>query len=239
MLITISLPDTGKPVLKVGQTVSIGDLFVKGHEQEEVRIAIAELISIQPRYIFRHLKKNVGDSIVKDEIIAEKKSLLSSKKYASEFAGVIKEIDHIEGIILLEVSGEAEKEQRAYFAGEVAELEKREIHVKVKKGKEYESKQISQDFGGKTFFQKNNNQNLTEEDVQGNVFCCRSLVSYDQRKVEALGAVGIVSLHSLPEPSTIPFAKIAEIKDWEAVIDGNFPYCVTNKRRSTIYFYSP
>lgn len=237
MIVSIPFPDKGKILFKVGQHVSIGDVFYKTHIQTEVRLSLATKLEFEPRHIFRHLKKNVGDKVDKDELLAEKKSLFSSKQYRSEYNGLIKEIDHIEGIVLLEVEQDGEQQKRAYFTGDVVEIEKREIKLKINKGKPFNAKDISIDFGGPIMIQSDNPNNLTEEEIKGKVYCSRKLFGYEQIKIEALGAVGIISLHSLSETSGIPFAQFSEIKEWEELSSSSFFYCIADKKNSKIYFY--
>lgn len=238
MIVSIPLPDKGKVLFKVGQHVSIGDLFYKTHIQTEVRLSLATKLEFEPKHIFRHLKKNVGDKVSKDELLAEKKSLFSSNQYRSEYEGLIKEIDHIEGIVLLEVEQEGEQQKRAYFTGEVVGIEKKELKLKVNKGKTFEAKDISIDFGGPVMIQPENPNNLTEEEINGKVYCNRKLLGYEQIKIEALGAVGIISLHSLSEKSGIAFAQLSEIKEWEELSSSSFLYCIADKKNSKIYFYN-
>ncbi|PIY72589.1 hypothetical protein COY87_00115, partial [Candidatus Roizmanbacteria bacterium CG_4_10_14_0_8_um_filter_33_9] len=178
-----------------------------------------------------------GDKVNKDELMAEKKSLFSLKQYKSEYEGLIKEIDHIEGIVLLEVTQEEQK-NCAYFTGEVVEINKQKLKLKVGKGKVFDVKDISVDFGGPVVFQKENPNILTEEEINKKVYCSRKLLGYEQMKIEALGAVGIISLHSLPEDSSIPFAQISEIKQWDELVSSSFLYCIADKKSSKIYFYS-
>lgn len=238
MILTIPLPEKGRLLLKVGQHIKIGDPFYKVHTHSDIRISLATELAIEPKHIFRHLKKGVGDTINKDELLAEKKSLFSSKQYKSEYEGLVKEVDHVEGIVLLEVTQEEEKQKRAYFTGEVEEIDKKEIKLKVGKGKTCEGKDVSAYFGGPTIIQSNDLNNLTEEEIKGKVYCSRKLLGYEQMKVEALGAVGIISLHSLSEQSDIPFARLSEIKEWEELVESPFLYCIADKKNSKIYFYN-
>jgi len=86
--------------------------------------------------------------------------------------------------------------------------------------------------------QTENPNSLTEEEIKNKVYCRRKLLGYEQVKIEALGAVGIISLHSLSEFSGIPFAQLAEIKQWEELASSSFLYCIADKKNSKIYFYS-
>lgn len=238
MILTISLQDKGKILYKVGQHISMGDPFYKTRVCHEVRLSLVEKLAIEPKNIFRHLKKNVGDKINKEELLAEKRSLFSSKQYKSEYEGLIKEVDHIEGIVLIEITQEEEQQNRAYFTGEVVEIDKKEMKLKVNKGKVLDAKDISEDFGGPIIILPDNPNNLTEEEIKGRVYCSRKLLGYEQMKIEALGAVGIISLHSLSERSGIPFAHLNEIKNWEELNASSFLYCTTDKKNSKIYFYN-
>src|SRR5690606_3961211 len=87
----------------------------------------------QPDKIFHYLKKVVGDSIKKGDLIAENKSFLSTKQYVSSVEGVIKEIDHITGIIFIELDNGEEEFKYCFFTGEVEAIHDDHIELKVKK----------------------------------------------------------------------------------------------------------
>jgi hypothetical protein len=237
MIISVALPESGKILLKVGQHVSMGDPFYSINPHTDVRLSLAAQLAFDPKHIFKHLKKNIGDKIYKDDVLAEKKTLFSSKQYRSEYEGFIKEVNHIEGIVVLEVAMDDKEEKRAYFAGEVVELNKKELKIKINRGKAFDLKDATSDFGGSVLIKTGNPNNLTEEEIKGSVYCCRRLMGYEQIKIEALGATGIVSLHSLTEITGIPFAQLREIKQWEEIETSSYLCCTVNKKNSTIYFY--
>ncbi len=77
MNLSFSLPQNSTCLLKVGQKVDFETPFFAGRKSEDVTILIAEKMGIPPAKIFTYLKKFVGDTVKKGDILAAKKGLLT------------------------------------------------------------------------------------------------------------------------------------------------------------------
>ena len=237
MILTVTLPDKGKPLVKVGQRVNFDTSLYEGVVKKEIRIIISEKLKVPSSKIFRYIKKVVGDMVTEGEVLAEKKSLFNITKYKSEWDGILKEINHTDGSVIVEVSGSDRLTEKAFFCGEVAKIEKNELSIKVEKVKEYDMKEAAaSSFGGKVFFYKHES-NIDEEMVRGCVVVVDRLTSYAQMKLEALGVVGYISLHSLPEKTTVPHCLFKVIKDYDDSLKQSLPYCFSDSKTSKIIFY--
>src|SRR5690348_13796047 len=104
MTIAFTVPLESDILIKKGQEVDFDTPFVKAAETQTIEIDLAKKLSTAPKNIFQHLKKFVGEAINKGDLIAQSSSLLSSKSYYSEQQGVIKEIDHNRGVIIIETT---------------------------------------------------------------------------------------------------------------------------------------
>lgn len=237
MVISFIIPEKAKLLVKAGQSLEVGVPLYEQFAQKEVKISIAQKLHIAPHTIFKHLKKFVGDEIKKDELLAEKKSLFSRVAYRCEFGGTIKEINHTDGAILLSINTEDEIVFRSPVQGEIVELSKKEIQVKIQKAKEYDTKEIQGKMGGKSVYLLGENDVVSEEIIDGSIVVAEKLTGYIQMKLEALGVTGFVLSRHLTEQTAVPLAVLKTIPDFEAIQKNKSPYCFIDEASGKIVFY--
>lgn len=232
MVVPVSIDSSKKLNIHVGDVVDFSTPLYKTHKNEEQRIELSELLAISPKHIFSYIKKTVGDSVSSGEILAEKKSLFTSKKIVAEMDGIIKEIDHIEGIILIETKKQ-EGSENCWFAGEIASITKR--HIELKMGRHYScaAKSITKDFGGETYFFQPD-----EAIPQRPVGISERLNAYNVAKLSALNGAGFITVFEYSEHTDMPKAVFKLKSDYEVLMEKKFSYCLTQVERSTIIFYS-
>lgn len=233
MTIDIPIDPEKKLAIKVGEKVDFDTPLYKSNEKSEERIAVAELLSIHPKRIFHHLKKNVGDMVVLGDILAEKKSFFSDKKITSHIEGVVTEIDHIEGIILIETQKETLSE-RCWFAGYVEEISKKNIKIKISKNHAVEAKYVEKDFGGMTWFFSERTDSTPEYPVG----IVEKATEYSVAKLEAMGGRGLITTYKFEGTTNLPQAEFKLKDSYKEVASKQFPYCFAQAHHSTIIFYS-
>lgn len=238
MILIIPIPEESKCLLKVGQKVTFDTPFLEKKTATDIHVPLAKTLGIPPSKIFRYLKKFVGDHIEKGETLANKKTFLSTRTILCEHAGTIKEINHTEGAMVISVFEGKKNSIPAYFTGEVVEMKKNELSLKVNEAKEYASKTAGTDFGAETFFLKDTSTQLTDIEVQNKILVCESLSSYAQSKTEALGVKGFISVKDPSDAVTVPYAILKNADDLKKIFHSHFPYCLVDKKNSRIYFYA-
>ncbi len=236
MLITIPISVSDHCLLKEDQMVDFETPFLQKKVEEEVNVSIAKNLNVSPEKIFHYLKKFVGESIEKDEIIAINKGMFTTKKIISKYSGLIKEINHFNGSITILSKTEVENTVNSFFKGKVVKIKKNELSVEVGKGEQFPAKNISQNFGGKTFY-VDKNLNFYTENVFNSIVVCEDITSYYRSKAEALGCKGFLSLSKLSDDLETPFAQFKNINDYKKIIKTKFTYCTVVSSSSTIYFY--
>jgi len=132
----------------------------------------------------------VGDSILTGDLLAEKKSFFSDKKVTSHIEGVITEIDHIEGVVLIETQKVTHVEY-CYFAGHVVEVSQKQIQIKIGKHVQVEAKYVEKDFGGSLWFLAENSLSSPEFPVG----IGERVTEYEVAKLEALGGRGLITAY--------------------------------------------
>lgn len=97
-------------LVKVGDSVSTGDILAKKEVIADVEINLAEAFSVNPKKVKKYLKKNPGDSIEEGETIASKSKLFGMKeeKIISHIRGTISKYDRNSGklSVILQVKDE-------------------------------------------------------------------------------------------------------------------------------------
>lgn len=237
MVISITLPLDDEILVKAGEDVDFSTSLLKEQLKDLVTIPLAKILHIPATKIFHHLKKFVGDEVKKDDLIAERPSLLSKKAYYCEIDGVIKEVNHEEGYIVIETKRADETRMKSYFKGQVVSIDKQTLELKVGKSKDFSMKSATENFGGEVAFFPTIKEDLIEDKVQHKVVFAPEITVYQQVKLEALGAKGFVTVHSLAQHTSLPVAKIKDAEEWEKISGHSFPYCTINKESTTIYLY--
>src|SRR4030066_1366119 len=148
MIIKIPLSDKYKILIKEEQSVDFDTPLVKRVDKKDLKIHLAQELDIQPSKIFLSMKKNVGEKINKGDILAVKKSLLSAQKYVCDFDGIIKEINHNDGSVIITSSNEKLKPENSFFKGIINKIQQNEIELKVETYVKYELKETNENFGG-------------------------------------------------------------------------------------------
>ncbi len=237
MILTITIPDEIKCLLKIGQKVDFNTPFLENKIISEQTISISNKLHILPSKIFKYLKKFVGDHIQKGDVIAEKKGLININVVVSEYAGVIKEIDHYDGSIVISALTAKDSQTKAFFKGEVEAIEKSKLKLKVVEAQEFKLKLATENFGGQAFYFVDPNKAIFAPQTSNKIMVSEIISSYLKAKSEALGIEGFVSLKNPPPESNLPKAQIKNIEDFKKILYLNFPYCLIDKQYCKIYFY--
>jgi len=230
MNIFLTIPQNGKILVKAGQKVDFETKLFEVKNQKTVKIDLQKELSISPQNIFSYLKKFIGEKIKKGDILASKKGFLSSKKIKSQWDGVLKEIDHQKGLLIIETE-ENDDKKSVFFSpvfGQVEKIEKEGIKIKIEKKEEIEVKEEKKEiFGGKIFIFENENE-VNSQNVEERLIIAEEINSIFQTKLEALGAKGFLTIKKLPKETTLPtfqFKNLDDIKkikkNWSCFIDKN------------------
>ncbi|MGB9883073.1 MAG: hypothetical protein ACPLRN_00965 [Microgenomates group bacterium] len=236
MIIKYQIPDNTDCLVKEGNKIDFQTaLFEKKYSKEET-LNIAQILNINPQNIFRHLKKLVGEKIEKDEVIAIKKGLFTTQTFKSPYEGVIKEINHHQGILLIEVASENKKQILSPFKGIVEKVEKNQLAIKLNKPVEFEIKKTKTDFGGDVFYLEED-QVLTSDEVENKIILAEKIDQLTQIKLEALGAKAFITSQPLPENTDLNYAQIKNLNDFKKIEKLKYPYCTVIFKSDKIYFY--
>jgi len=239
MIVNYPFPDDTHILVKQGEKINFDTPFFEKKVNKEISINIAKELEINPKNIFRYLVKLVGESVNKNDIIALKKGLFSTKKVVSPAEGIIKEINHNIGLLILEITDNKKKQILSPFIGEVVKLTKNQVEINLEKNQKFSLKKSSSDFGGKVVYIESDSaeNNLLADIVEDNIILAEKISSFIQVKSEALGAKGFITLQPLPQSTEKNFAILKNINDIKKILKNKFSSCTIISKYDIIYFY--
>lgn len=239
MKLSFTINGDGELLIKPGQKVNLKDPLRKKKSQEEIKIQLASILQLPPAKIFKSLKKFVGDNVKKGELLAEHKGVLSTKRYHSEIDGIIKEVNHTEGLLIIETDAAEDDILYSFFQGEVLDLQEQTITLKIEEYKEFDLQETIHDFGGEIIIATDDVVGAADEEIiNGKVMICGPLAGYNQIKLETLGGTAFVLTHPINEQISVPFAILKNSSDLEKIKKAAYPYCIVNTNNNKIYFYA-
>ena len=235
MVVSLNIPDDVGILVKKGQLVNYSTPLWEKVSEETIEIDIAKKLAIKPEKIFDYLKKFIGDQVKKDEVIAEKKGFLFNKEILSPKEGEIKEINHESGVVI--ISSLTQKEIiYSFFKGEIINVEKSLLKVKVADGHPYLIKKTDEELGGDVYYYQPNNF-LTASDVEEKIVIFNEIDPIQQIKIEALGAKAFIGAKMISETTHLPFFQLKNQKDIEKIFQFKKSACLIVKNESKIIFY--
>lgn len=238
MVVDYPVPDGVRLLVKEGAEIDFNTLLFESKTEKEVSIDIASKLGINPKNIFRHLVKLVGDSIDEGEMVALKKGLFADKKSFSPHKGIIKEVDHNRGLLILEYSEGEKVRSRSPFKGKLVKAAKTHLEINIGKAYEFDLKSSSSDFGGQILYlEEDPPLNLTVSNAYDRVIVRNKISPFTQIKSEALGVAGFVTLEELSQPSESGSATVKNIDDIKKILKHKYSYCTIVSKSAKIYFY--
>ncbi len=202
-------------------------------------IPLAKIVGFNPSQIFKHIKKGVGSVIRKGEVIAQSKSLFSSKTYIADADGMITHIDHVTGEIVYEqVQPDTSASGIMSMAeGTIAGIKPSKLTVKVSKTLEIELEQpIVDRLGGRVVLPISGSMMvLKQEDIASNIIVADSLDDYSISKCEALQALAFVTPTRIP--SHITTYTLKKPQTYADIVDFAPVYVYANPSETRLTFY--
>jgi len=237
MTLSIPFPGNGKIVVKEGDDVKIGLPYFELSENDTLKIEVSKMLQVQPGKIFHHIRKLVGEEVKKNDILAEKKGFFSTKKILSPNDGVIREINHNEGVIELSVSSKTNRLLSSFFQGKIKKIDKNELKIEVKSKDEYKVIDPPRFFGGPVRYFKSADAGMKSEDIEGTMIFALKIDEVFQAKAEALGASGFITLPNKNLPIKTNTVYLKNEEDIEKILKAKYSLCLVDEKNEKIIFY--
>ena len=202
-------------------------------------IPLAKIVGFNPSQIFKYIKKGVGAVIKKGEVIAQNKSLFSSKTYIADADGMITHIDHVTGEIVYEqvLSDASASAIMSMAEGTIAGIKPTKLTLKVSKILEVELNQAVTDrLGGRVALPISGSMMvLKQEDVASNIVVADSFDDYSISKCEALQALAFVTPTEIT--SHITTYTLKDPQTYANIVDFAPTYVYANPSETRLIFY--
>lgn len=236
MKVPVKIPQHAEMLIEAGQRVDFSTPLLKRKGRKNVEIPLAQIMSFAPDKIFLKLKKTIGDTIQQGDLLAEDKSMFSSKRYFSQIYGVLKEINHAAGSLIIEQDGGEASMERCFFTGEIDAIYDGYLDLKVKNAHKFETADPVEYIGAEVFYTTPESGMFVEEDINGKCIVTNELNPMDHSKIEALGARGIISVRKIPSFSLTQII-LHKPDDFDTILSKRYPFVIVGPEENTLYFY--
>lgn len=236
MKVPVKIPEDAELLIESGQKIDFTTPFIRRKATNTIRVPLSDILKFPPDKIFMSLKKVIGDSVKKGDLIAEHKGMLSTKQYFSSVDGMIREIDHLTGTMNIELESDKENIITSFATGEVDSIGDGYIELKVNRAKKIDIEESNHYLGAPTFYIVNFDKPLTEDDIFEKVIVGQDINPLDNVKIETLGAKGFVSNSKVPLGG-IKQITIMNSEDLEELMKEQYPYFITGVDKRSVYFY--
>src|SRR3989344_9657621 len=99
-VIKISLKNFPKIVVEEGAIIEKGDIIATNtNDVSEIEINLTETLRVKAKDIYKYLRKKPTEQILKNEVLAEKKSFVSTLSIKSPVSGRILHVDLNKGSV--------------------------------------------------------------------------------------------------------------------------------------------
>lgn len=210
--ITVHIPEGSEVNVASGDTITAGSpVAVLTKSSEVITFNLAEILGVSPQKISKYLKRKLGETLGKDEVIAEKKNFMSSVVVKSPQEGVIGEIDLSTGNLIYVLKKEEKKKILSHFPGRVKHITKDKVEIE-SDTREYELTASSgKKVSGPLYLIKGENIGVLEigGDIDGTIVLLHGTTEAAVAKMDAIGVKGLISSVVI-ENVTIPFGLVSK-----------------------------
>ena len=183
MKVPVKFPQSVELLIESGQKVDFSTPFFKKKSKKSIKIPLSDILKFKPEKIFLSLKKVMGDAIKKGDLLAENHSFLSSKQYFSSVDGIIKEIDHLNGTLTVELETDKDHVVSCFFSGEIETIGDDYLELKVDKAHKFEVAETPDYLGAPVFYILDSQNSITEDNIAERCICAVEINPLDHAKI--------------------------------------------------------
>lgn len=202
-------------------------------------VQLAHLLQFSPDKIFKYLKKGVGEAVHRGDVIAEHRSLMSTKRFFADAEGMITHIDHVAGVIVFEqlFSDSSSAHIMSLVEGTVGTTTSDEVQIKVAKTLEIEiEEQVPSRMGAPVILTDNAQATLlTLPQVAARIVVSGDFSDYVVSKLEALQAISLISRQKMH--AHLSSFTLKKTDDFDDIVDFAPAAVYANASQSHITFY--
>jgi hypothetical protein len=195
-LLPVLLPEGYNAKVSVGNHITAGQVLAEGQEKaQEVIVPLAHQLKLVPQKAIKSLKKNPGDSVTVGEVLAAKKSLLSTNEVISEFSGTVVRINEETGDVVIRVSGGAQdlKTINSPVDGTVDSLANGKVVLKTDKEAIMALDGVGGEAEGAIEYLPDSDETKLGASIKGKILLAKSIDKLYVFKTIGLEATGIVT----------------------------------------------
>ncbi|KKP59331.1 MAG: hypothetical protein UR52_C0008G0041 [Candidatus Gottesmanbacteria bacterium GW2011_GWA1_34_13] len=129
--VTLKLASSDKPLVSKGKKVNIGDPLVKSFIDETEQLNLCKILNIKPQKLEKFLKIKIGANVKAGDILAQNKKLFKKTLLKAPVSGTLVMLNKDQGLVGIKRQIESPNSLISWFHGEVIEVTKDKIMLKV------------------------------------------------------------------------------------------------------------
>lgn len=211
---TVRIPINSDTKLKIsiGSVIHANTDFGESSGAQQLEeLCLSEILHIKPKTVSRYLKISIGGEVSQGEILAEKKTFLSSYVLKSPYNGILKELDLKKGTLLISSVPSGKKALTIPVDGKVVGKTSSHMVVEVN-GTVYEGvKGQGKEADGKLLYFPHPVLGTLDriDDAADAVIACGEVSRDAVVKLEVIGVKGLI-VGKNPGQIELPFIQVAE-----------------------------
>lgn len=238
MNLTIMIPADGELLIESGQKVDFTTPFIRSKQARRIALPVSQVMKSPPNNIFRVVKKGVGDTIQQGDLLAEHKTMFSTRQYFSDVQGTIMHIDHEQGTVIIEEQTGKDDLLNCFFTGEIENIDSQKINLIVQHTQPIALASKARHNGGSLYYLNALTSDFTEDDIANNYIITDILDHIQMAKLGTLGAQGVIVPKKQHGMEGLDHLVLQNEEDYKHIVTHKYPYCLVTPEQDTIIFYS-
>jgi len=215
MTIMLSIPKNAHLTKKKSELITFSESLYDVPKTSSVIVNLVDKLKIKPEQIFQFLQKVIGENVQKGDVLAKKKGLLSTQKATSPETGIIREVRHTTGEIVIQTASTKNstlQKSTLRLSGTIANVGDEYVEIEIANAQSYDVKKATQDCASSLFYFEDEGLYFTvdADKLRQSIVVIETLKSHIAAKCEALGVVGFICCKDADNSVDLPTATISQ-----------------------------
>lgn len=232
------IPSHGELLIESGQKVDFTTPFIRTAQARRVALPVSSVMKSSPKNIFRVIKKGVGDTIAQGDLLAEHKTLFSTRQYFSDVPGTIVHIDHEQGTVVIEEHMTSDETLNCFFTGQIEHIDNQKINLNVQHTHPIALASKARHNGGLLYYLNPTTSDFTEDDIINKYIVTEMIDNMQMAKLGTLGACGVIVPKVHRGVEGLDNLVLQNEEDYKHIVTHKYPYCLVTPEQDTVIFYS-
>lgn len=236
--VIIDVPSNAKISVTVGMIISLKTKLFLISDTDDIIVPITKPLKTKAEDVFKLVDHVIGDKIVIDEVLAQKKGLVGVRKILSPVSGVLKSINHETGEIVITVEKSTTNEFLSPIEGKISNIDQKNkiISISVSIADQVDVEFVTELIGGEISFVESSISGIDLTNVRDKIVVIEEITPTIASKFEALDALAFIYLNG-SHNAKIAHAKVTSNHEFDKLKKTKDKMAVLLPKRKKIVVY--